>query len=275
MPTGRPLTEEFKKYVVSIYTNKPMTIRECAKTVGLSDPSVIKILDEYNIARYKKATIYNPDLDDHYFKTIDTEAKAYYLGFIITDGNIFIEKSDSNRQASISISQSEHDKYILERFLQEVRSNTAVGNDGRGTCMVAVRSDIMAMDLQQYGIQENKTLTTSLPVIETKYMKHLIRGILDGDGNITSSITAQNKHKHAISFCGTEELMNNIGDYISQQLNVSRPSVYVYSDRHLSEIKWQSINDCYIIGEWIYEDATIYLNRKKDKYDSFKKHYNL
>lgn len=31
----------------------------------------------------------------------------------------------------------------------------------------------------------------------------------------------------------------------------------------------------YIFGEWLYKDATIYLKRKKDKYDFFKKHYNL
>ena len=28
-------------------------------------------------------------------------------------------------------------------------------------------------------------------------------------------------------------------------------------------------------GDWIYNYSTIYLNRKKDIYDNFLKHYNL
>lgn len=53
------------------------------------------------------------------------------------------------------------------------------------------------------------------------------------------------------------------------------PKVYNYLDRNLSDIKINSKNDMYIFGEWLYKDATIFLKRKKDKYDLFKSHYNL
>ena len=151
MPIGVPITKELKKHLVDYYTSKPMTLANCAEHYTLSIPTVIKILDEYNIQRYTKAKIKSPDLNEHYFQEIDTEAKAYFLGFILTDGNIFKESGSSNRQSSISITQSCKDKYILEKFLKEVGSTARVRNDGRGTCQAAIRSNIMAKDLEGNG----------------------------------------------------------------------------------------------------------------------------
>lgn len=271
MPTGRPINDNIKCNVVNTYLSRPMTIAQCASIYGLSNPTVIKILDEYNVERYKKARLFSPDLDEYYFCNIDNEHKAYWIGFLITDGNIFIP--EKNGQASISITQNENRSYILQAFLDDIKSSTRVTQDGRGTCMAAVRSDIMANDLLKYGITPSKTLNTSLPILEEEYMSHLIRGILDGDGSVTSTITSRNKHKHAFSFCGTHRLMEDIGLYISNAIGISHPKTYDYSDRHLSEIKWQSISDCETLGDWLYKDATIYLQDKKDKFYDFLKYY--
>lgn len=275
MPIGRPIDLETKKNIVEYYKSNPMTIKSCAKNFNLSIPSVIKILDEFKIERYKKSNIYNPKLNEDYFNIIDREEKAYYLGFLISDGNIYKDNSGSNRQSSISITQSEQDKYILEKFLAEINANTSVTNDGRGTCQVAVRSNIMANDLETYSVFPNKTLNTRLPMIDDSLMNHLIRGILDGDGSITSVMLKSNKHKHAISFCGTHELMEDISNYISAALNVINPKVYDYEDRYLSEIKWQSISDCYAVGNWLYNGSSIYLERKYKIFCDFKQYYNL
>ncbi len=70
--------------------------------------------------------------------------------------------------------------------------------------------------------------------------------------------------------------MEDLSSYCSQHLKLKvTPQVYDYKDRQLSEIKIQNIDDMYTFGEWIYKDATIYLTRKKDMYDTFKTHYNL
>ena len=132
----------------------------------------------------------------------------------------------------------------------------------------------MANDLLQYGIYENKTLYTRLPIFDDYLMPHLIRGILDGDGNIKAHQFG-NRYAHAISFCGTHELMSGIKEYLVNTLGVFPSIVFDYDDRHLSEVKWQSIKDMYKIGEWMYRDANIYLTRKHDKYLDFKKHYKL
>ena len=131
IPTGVRLTDEKKQFVVDTYLEKPMTIEELSGLCNLSVPTVIKILNEYGIERYNKSLLFSPDLDEYYFDNINSEAKAYFLGFIITDGNVFIPK-DNNRQASISITQKSEDDYILKKFKEEIQTNTAIVHDGRG-----------------------------------------------------------------------------------------------------------------------------------------------
>ena len=266
------ITEELKQEIKKYYLSKPMTLGEVEKQFNLSHPTISKILKD--TPKYPKAKIYNPDLKEHFFETIDCEEKAYFLGLLIADGNVF--KDDTGRQASISITLDLEDEYMLLKFKEILNANTSVSYDGRGCGQIAVRSNIMANDLAKYGVIPRKSLLTYLPKINDNLMNHLIRGILDGDGSIRAEQTNKNnKFAHYIGFCGTHQLMSDISNYCNMLKLNTIPKVYNYSDKELSDIKIQSKNDMYIFGEWLYKDATIYLKRKKDKYDFFKKHYNL
>ena len=266
------VTDEIKQNVIMYYKSYPMTLSSVSEQFNISIPTIIKILNEENVDRYKKAIIYNPELQEDFFENIDSEYKSYFLGLILTDGNVYYPYD--GRQKSISISQNTEDAYILQLFLSLVHSNNSISNDGRGCSSVAIRSNKMADDLMKFGIVPNKSLTSYLPILHDSLMPHLIRGILDGDGNIKAHQTnVNNRYAHAISFCGTYTLMNNIAYYLSQKLNIKIPSVYTYSDKSLSEVKWQSKDDMFIIGEWMYGDAHIFLKRKYEKYLAFKNHY--
>ena len=52
-------------------------------------------------------------------------------------------------------------------------------------------------------------------------------------------------------------------------------SVYDYKNRVLSEFKVSEIGDMLHLGKWLYDDATVFLDRKKFAFDNFVKHYNL
>lgn len=268
MASGIPITKNIEENVIDYYLSNPMTIAACAKNFHLCSPTIIKILDKHNIKRHLRAQVNNPFLRENYFHTIDTEKKAYFLGLILTDGNVFVNKN--GRQTSISITQNEMDSYLLQEFLNEINANTRVNSDGRGTCQAAVRSNIMAEDLLSYGIKERKTLETYLPTIDDKLMRHMIRGIFDGDGSIRAAKNKNNKFQQAFSFCGTERLMSDLATYVSKCLNINKPTIYSYKNRNLSEVKWQSAKACMRIGEWLYTDATIYMIRKKETFDNYK-----
>lgn len=267
------ITEELKQNIINYYLSYPMTLSQVEKHFNLSHPTISKILK--NTPKYPKAKINNPELKERFFQTIDNEEKAYFLGLLIADGNVF-KDSTSGRQASISITLDLEDEYMLLKFKEVLNANTSIGYDGRGCGQIAIRSNLMAIDLEQYGVIPRKSLFTYLPHIDDKYMNHLIRGILDGDGSIRAEQTqVNNRFAHYIGFCGNEQLMQDISNYcIKLNLNTV-PKVHTYNDKNLSDIKIQSKDDMYIFGEWLYKDATIFLKRKKDKYELFKSHYNL
>ena len=268
------ITKEVQKNIVDYYLSRPMSLQECSNKFNLCKPTIAKVLNDNNIPRYSKNQIFNPNFEESYFETIDKEAKAYYIGFIITDGNVHISsEKKANRQAMISITQKENDAYILQTFLDEVKSNRSVGHDGRGCCQCAVMSNKMADDLSKYGIVPRKTIYAYLPTFKKELMPHLIRGILDGDGNIKSKQTKR-RHEHAVSFCGSHPLMEDIANYLSEELGISKPNVYDYSDRQLSEIKWQRKDEIHLIYNYLYNNASIFLKRKHDTFLAFEKYYN-
>lgn len=262
------ITEELKQEIIEFYLSRPMTYTTIQEKYNLSAPTVGKILSE--VPKYSKAKIKNPNLKEHFFETIDNEEKAYFLGLLISDGNIY--KDNTGRQASISITLNLEDEYMLQKFLEILNANTMVGKDGRGSGQSAVRSNLMAQDLEQYGVIPRKSYFTYLPKnIPENLMPHLIRGIFDGDGSILVKINPKdNRYLHSFSFCGTHQLMEDISQYCSTILSLKQiPKVYDYKDRNLSEIKIQNIEDMLKFGNWIYKDASIYLVRKKEKFNEF------
>lgn len=270
------ITEELKQEIIKYYLSQPMTMKQVEDKYELSHPTITKILKD--APKYTKAKLNNPNLREYFFQDINEEAKAYFLGLLISDGNVF--KDSTGRQASISITLDLKDEYMLEKFKEVLQANTSVGHDGRGCGQIAVRSNIMAEDLAKYGVVPRKSYSTYLPKVSYEMMPHLIRGIFDGDGSIMAKPSlnndGSNRFLHSISFCGTHKLMEDISNYSFEHLNLKqKPLVYDYKDRQLSELKIQNIEDMQTFGDWMYNYSTIYLNRKKDIYDNFLKHYNL
>lgn len=270
------ITEELKQEIIKYYLSQPMTMKQVEDKYELSHPTVTKILKD--IPKYSKAKLNNPNMNERLFENINSEESAYFLGLLISDGNVF--KDDTGRQASISITLDLKDEYMLEKFKEVVNSNTTVSHDGRGCGQIAVRSNLMAKDLSKYGVIPRKSYSTYLPQVSEEWMSHLIRGIFDGDGSILAKPSpnndGHNRFLHSISFCGTHELMTNISDYAFKKLQLNqKPTVYDYADRNLSEVKIQNIDDITKFGLWMYQNSTIFLKRKKDIFNNFLSHYNI
>ena len=264
--------ENLKNEIRSFYQIKPITIREVGKEFNLSEPTVIKILGD--MPRWPKNKILNPEINEDYFEVIDNERKAYFIGLMISDGNVFVPKNGGSLWASITLANE--DKYILEEFRKDMRVNNIVASDGRGCSYMVVRSNKIGNDLSKYGIVPHKTLISYLPKnIDDVYMRHVIRGLMDGDGCISMRQTKR-RFEHAVSFSGTHVLMSEISQYIKNVLDLNANlKVYDYKDRHLSEFKIQGIEDIHKFLTWIFYDATIFLKRKRAKYDIFLEHYHL
>lgn len=272
---NKKLTDDIIEDIKEYYLTKPMGLKDVEEHFDICHPLAVKALK--GIEKYPKNLVMNPELNERFFENIDSELKAYFLGFLIGDGNVFAGYQEDGRSAMISITANECDIEILERFKQAVKVNTSINADGRGAMQVVVRSNIMAEDLSKYGVVPRKTLTTYLPVenVPDNMMRHLVRGICDSDGSIGAKPYG-NKFNHWISFCGTKELMEGISTYCFNKLDLSHKStVYEYKNKTLSETKFKNIHDMHTVGMWMYDNSSIFLTRKKNKFIEFCNHYNM
>ena len=127
MPKKR-ITEELRQEIINYYLSQPMTMKQVEDKYNLSHPTISKILK--NTPKYTRTKINSPSMKENFFQEIISEESAYFLGLLISDGNVF--KDNTNRQALISITLKLQDEYMLEKFKTVLRANTSIGYDGRG-----------------------------------------------------------------------------------------------------------------------------------------------
>ena len=218
----------------------------------------------------------NPNAKEDYFSKIDSNDKAYWLGFLLTDGTV-------SKKSGIEITLLEEDGYILEKFQNDLglsgHTRTVYAN-GIPYKRVTVWSVNMISDLEKYGVVPNKTKILKFPKnIKKKFIPSLLRGMFDGDGGITIGYTTRfYKHRNKsytkpyreLSFTGTYDMCFNFQNIISNTLNLSRRSI-TKNNKTVFRIRWNSIYDIMKIFDFLYKDAKDHkLERKYNKFISIK-----
>lgn len=233
-------------------------------------PNTIKKKLLQNGVRMRSRAGFKPEWNENYFETIDTEFKAYFLGFLMTDGNVS-KRDDSSPCIRLQIQTS--DKYILEILKSELNTQNKIELNVRKNSSMSelrVHSDIMFKHLNEYGVIPRKTGFEQFPKEKIPYnlQKHFIRGAFDGDGWVTLTKHGINAKKRLnVGFCGNYKFMTDIRDYLSQELNLYK--VNVLERQSVSQIIFSSFHDVKMLYNYFYKDSTIHLTRKKDKFDLY------
>lgn len=209
--------------------------------------------------------------NEHYFETIDTEDKAYWLGFLYADGNVHFgkDKYGKRKGCTIEITLAEKDKNHLNKLLQCLKADDNYPLEKRivksnGKEYVAYRlclnSVVMGNDLESKGCVPNKSLILKRPNINPDLNKHFIRGYFDGDGCVHINEELNNT---IYSVLGTQDILSFIQEEsgISSKISirqVKRDGEY----KPFYEISIGGIKSKIIFHNYIYKDANIYLERK-------------
>lgn len=237
------------EYIITEY-KKGKSSGEISRMFHVTINTIINILKKHGI---KRNNIYhNLELVENYWSVIDSYDKAYFLGFLITDGNIIGN--------AVRLSLKSDDIKILEIFSKYTNNSNKIYFDKRGCSTFSVKRKKWVDDLSQYGMIPNKTYKTYLPKLDEEYMPHLIRGMIDGDGWVSYK-------SHQLGFCGTEQCVTQVRDYLSEKLDVYKVKV-LQAEAHLWQITWASIKDIEKIGNFLYENKQdCYLERKLENFN--------
>ena len=258
-----------KEEIVRLYTEEKMSINQLHSTYGIHYNTVKKILKEYNISMRTRSESHTKDNRlSSIFSKIDSEEKAYWLGFLAADGCI----SGNYIVITLQGKDIEH----LEKFRKFLNvTDTKIQKykrDNREYCRFSIANKQMANDLKQLGIVENKSLILMPPNIPPEFEMDWIRGFFDGDGGLSYSKNSNRWQSYANS---TKEVLQWVCDKLNLNIKPFNQQHYGKLD-NVWRIHFNGRRNVYSAWNKIYKDnsATIYLERKYNLYqklrDSFK-----
>ena len=186
--------------------------------------------------------------DENFLSSIDTEEKAYLLGWIASNSSI----SDTK----IKIFSNEKDNFILKQFLSFISPNTQIKNHNTTITTFSICSKIMVKNvLEHLQIKSEGNLdTVRFPNLQTDELKwHFLRGFFENNGNIN-----QPDEKNTYPKC--DIMYDSL--YMRQTIKEFCKIPCFENNNHLY---WSHNNALDFLGK-IYKNARYYLTRKKDLY---------
>jgi hypothetical protein len=133
------------------------------------------------------------DLNHHYFASISTRERAYWLGWLWSDGCV----RKRGNSCEIILSLQKRDECVLQGFRSAVGAGYPIRAD-REAVILRLTSPQMFSDLQRYGVIPHKSALATYPNIEREFISDFVRGVFDGDGCLTMT-----KQK-VVTIIGTE-----------------------------------------------------------------------
>lgn len=203
----------------------------------------------------------------NYFDVIDTEEKAYWLGFIYADGFVHIDKSGYEFGVELSSIDIDHLEKLKKAVSSDSPITTRTRNTGIETSSLRIFKKEWVDSLIKNGVTANKTLTMRVPHLETTLQRHFVRGYFDGDGHVSLYKRSTYGYNIRTGFvCGTLDYAQDILKILNSHLNLrNKNSIYSENERNHS---YQTTNksDALLVLDFLYKDSNVYLSRKYEKY---------
>lgn len=200
---------------------------------------------------------YSKYFNENFFEVIDSEIKAYLLGFMFADGSIEQDFKHRTYRACIYVSESDkHIAYLFQQYIDPYSNihfrSTVDKRSGyiSKMCRLRFSSKKLIQDLINQGCIPRKTYEeTHIPKLSDDLMFHFIRGYFDGDGH-AYVFKSRNSYSIRVGFTSEYHTLKDIKDFLNKK------GIYCYL-----ELKK---NICY----------NLYINRKEDINSFYKSIYN-
>ena len=256
-------SQEQIKDIVNKYSEN-WTQQKIADFYNVSRPVIKRILESQDELVIRKCTTkykYKQDI----FEIIDSNEKAYWLGFLAADGCNY----QREKNASIIINVHKKDIEHLKKFQIFCGTNAEIksyiGYEGYSNdtpmCKITLNSIKISNDLIDKGIVPNKSLILQPPKISKEFYKPFILGYFDGDGSIYKTSQYNN---YSISFQGTKEILTWIYETLDWDAKLEKRNPNSLDNSYY--IRCGGTNKPHLILKQLYDSCDIHLNRKYEIY---------
>jgi hypothetical protein len=253
-----------------LYLEDQLSVRAIAGKMGCSISKVQKYLEREGLTRTnldsKKLLSKLTQHNSTFFDTIDTEEKAYWLGFFYADG--LLDKNGSVLKLELSSKDASHLQRFADIFQREVQVNERSPDKRNGqvyaTARCAIACSYLWNALIEKGIKQGNTLSEDVSVFEhipEALMHHFVRGFFDGDGTVHRS----KKGGLQFGFVGSYSFMAYLREVIVVSVGLSAPKLD--ESQKLAVLHWNGNGVSNRFKNWLYRDATIWLERKRNVFN--------
>lgn len=258
------IPDEIRANIINDYING-MSGEACARKYNIYGTTVMNILKKNNV-EIRKNIPRKYSYNENYFNVIDTEEKAYWLGFIAADGSIGKE----GKTLEIGLSSVDEDHLI--KFAKCIGAETNIVKRKKSKCndklcdvsRVYIANKQIAQDLIKAGLDVRKSLTLEYPKnIPSHLQRHFIRGYFDGDGWITKGdISPYGIQRYIVGIIATKPFLDEMIKILEKE------GIYPTNPRKNGKMYiWSTSGMDNIIKfiDFIYKDSNVYLQRKYEK----------
>lgn len=255
MPKKIIFTEEQIQKMHNMVFNERKSYAETSRYFNCSSQTIKRELEKrYDISEVKYGYKYN----ELFFDKIDTKSKAYWLGFISSDGYI-----NFNRKL-VRVKLSAVDEEHLHKLKKDIEAEHPIKEEfhnitGNRLVRIEFTGKQIIESFKKHGItkiKREKQVPSKL--IPDKFLPDYIRGIFDADGCIQ-------KTRFSINFCGSKEMLIWIQDILSKKCDIKKCKINLHDNTY--RIQYYAKEDVKKILLFLYPNfkkPKITLDRKFD-----------
>lgn len=263
---------EPQKEIILKMFDQGSSFADIARELGEYDQAVSNLVRRYRDVPKKKEY----SIDEEYFRDIDSVDSAYFFGLIAADGAIV----DSGKTTVMTISLQEEDDYILHAMKSYMKAEVPIryykqshqkedGSLSRQARFVTANKKICNSLLEkEITRRKSNSLNKLTPYIHDDYVVDFIRGYFDGNGSIVKTVTSGTKKKNYISFTGSYNILQDIQDWLVNQLDITKTKIYFNEgskkDTGTYAFRFGAVKDVASFKKNIYHEniKDLYLTRK-------------
>jgi hypothetical protein len=244
MPAPFKWTDEQIEDMTASY-ERSESVRSIAARYGTSHQVIGPLLKKHSVLlRPNYEAIRRHTCDYAYFRTIDTEEKAYWLGFLTADGCV----TTGNR---VAVHLASVDCVHLFKLKMALHATQVVSENIR-SCSFVICSLEMAADLARHGILPNKTFYTKTAQVAPLLARHYWRGVLDGDGSFS-------RDGSELKLVGDYDVVLGFRAFVSSRCPNVKANIQRKENIFAFVLRKQV---ALLILRVLYEDAAVFLDRK-------------
>jgi hypothetical protein len=245
-----------------------LSIQKIAKKRNVSAYSVYKSLKKAGVVRDLSKSHIKKSINENFFSDINSEEKAYFLGFLYADGSI--------THNCFKLTLHPKDEEILNKFKLSLNSNHKMILDRGFYPRFSITNKKIYEDLIKLGCGHRKSLTLKFPSenqVPSYLLNHFVRGFFDGDGSVNFTINKKYGYiQWIVTFTSSLEFNLDLQQKLAHRIDDKFLDLKLYKEKDNEKICYFQVggtSDSRIkkIYEFLYKDSSVFLSRKKSKFE--------